>query len=118
MPFENLDEVAEKLGDGGPYCADTVFNTVEELVDGLVGLAQADHIHAFHDDYLGLKSDLTVELLQSPIDEVDEDKHAEEISLILDQAERIISLNERELTEEDEAAILEDRQSRGEDDDD
>lgn len=113
--IETLEQVAEKLGDGGPHNPDTVFTTVEEVVDALVDTGNIPKVFAFHDEHLGLKSSLPEELLKTPIDEVDEDKFEEEIKNILDNANRIIPLSERELSEEDEEDIREDMQSRGED---
>lgn len=116
--IETLDEVAEKLGDGGPYNPDTVFKTVEEVVDALVVTGNIPKVFAFHDEHLGLKNSLSEELLETPLDEVDEDKFEEEIKDILENANRIIPLAKREPSEEDEEDIREDRQSRGEDADD
>lgn len=120
--LEDLEQVAEKLGDGGPFNPDTNFKTVEEVVDALVGLGNTDKVFAHHDDHLGLKSDLSKEFLETSLDEISEydnqEKFEEEIKEVLDQANTIIRLSERNLSEDDLEEIREDRLSRGEDIDD
>lgn len=116
--IENLEELAEKLGDGGPHNPDTTFNTAGEIVDSLVDLGNTDKVFVRHDDHLGLKNGLSEEFLNTPLDEIDEEKFEDEIKEVLDQANTIIPLSERELSEDDEEEIDEDRQSRGLDDDD
>jgi len=93
--------------------------TIEDLVDGLVFIGRDDKVRAFHDDFLGLKDNLSKELLRTQIDELDEDtyenmyeKHEEEIKDILFNAETIIFHFQKELTEEDEEDIREDRYRR------
>ena len=115
---ENLDEVAELLGDGGTFAPDRTFDTVAQLVDAVVDLGNTDEVYAFHDDHLGLKRDLPQALLASPLAALDEEKFESEIEKILDQANRIIGLSKRDLSEEDQEDIREDKRSRGEDVDD
>lgn len=115
---ENLDEVAEILGDGGPFAPDRTFDTVGQLVAAVVELGSTDKVFAFHDDHLGLKSGLPSVFLESPLAELDEERFESEIFEVLDQANRIISLSNRNLTDEDVEDIREDKQSRGEDIDD
>ena len=115
---ENLEEVAEVLGDGGPFAPDRTFDTVAQLVDAVVDLGNSDEVYAFHDDHLGLKRDLPRAFLASPLAELDEEKFESEIEKILDQANRIIDLSKRDLSEEAEEEIREDKRSRGEDMDD
>lgn len=115
---ENLEQVAEILGDGGSFAPDQTFETVGQLVNALVELGNTDKVYAFHDDHLGLQSDLPSEFLATPLAELDEDEFESEIVEVLDQANRIIQLSSRELSEEDEEEIREDKQSRGEDIDD
>ncbi|MDR6203253.1 hypothetical protein [Paraburkholderia graminis] len=115
---ENLDEIADVLGDGGPHGPDESFETVEQLVDALVDLGNTDKVFVRHDDHLGLKSGLSEAFLASPLDEVDEEKFEEEIKEVLAQANTIIALSERHLSDDDLEEIREDRESRGEDTDD
>lgn len=115
---ENLEQVADILGDGGPFGPDQTFDTVEQLVDALVDLGSMDKVFVRHDEHLGLKSGLSEEFLQTPLEEIDEEKFEDEIKEVLDQANTIIPLAERELSEDDEEEIREDKQSRGEDTDD
>lgn len=115
---ENLEQVAEILGEGGPFAPDQAFDNVEQLVDAVVELGNTDKVYAFHDDHLGLKSGLPSAFLASPIAELDEGEFEAEIEEVLDQANRIIKLASRELSEDDEQEILEDKQSRGVDIDD
>lgn len=109
----SLDQVAEIMGDGGPHNQDTTFDTVEELVDAVVKLGNSREVIAVHDDHLGLKEGLSKDFLKTPLDEVDEDLFGDEIEAVLEQANTIIPLAERELTEDDEDDIEEDLRSRG-----
>lgn len=110
MPFENLDEVAEELGDGGPHNPDIEFDTVEDLVDELIDCGYTDRVYNQHDDFIGLKEKLSDEFLQTPLDDlnnIDEDAFEEEIKLVLNEAEAIIPLykgnsDEDEYDDEDE----------------
>lgn len=115
---EDLQQVAEILGDGGPFGANQTFETVEQVVDALVELGNTDKVFVRHDDHLGLKSGLPEEFLNTPLDEIDGGRFEEEIKEVLEQANTIFPLAERELSEDDEEEIREDRQSRGEDIDD
>lgn len=115
---ENLEQVADILGDGGPFGPDQTFDTVEQLVDALVDLGNTDKVFVRHDDHLGLKSGLSEEFLQTPLEEIDEEKFEDDIKEVLDQANTIIPLAKRELSEDDEEEIREDKQYRGEDTDD
>ena len=116
--FESLDDVAQVLGDGGPFSPDTEYETVEQLVDGLVSLGNTDKVFVNHDDHLGLKSGLSNEFLATPLSELDTEAFSEEIEQVLEQANIIIPLSGRELSEEDLDDIREDRLYRGEDPDD
>ncbi|GHU08273.1 hypothetical protein AGMMS50225_06590 [Betaproteobacteria bacterium] len=116
--FENLEQVAKNLGDGDPFNPDVTFDTVEQLVDALVDLGSIDKVFAYHDDFLGLKSDLSKKFLRSHLESVDEEKFPGEIEQVLEQANIIIPLSERELSDDDLEYIREDKQSRGEDIDD
>lgn len=109
----SLDQVADIIGNGGPHNPDTTFDTVEALVDAVVRLGNQPDVFAFHDDHLGLKEGLSKDFLQTPLDEVDEDLFGAEIEAVLEQANTIIPLAERELTEDDEDDIEEDVRSRG-----
>lgn len=111
--FENLEQLAEFLGDGGPFNPDESFENVGQVVDSLVNLGNTEEVFARHDDHLGLKMKLSAELLASPLDGIDEGKFQSEIEEILDQANIIGPLWDREQTEEDLAEIEEDKQSRG-----
>ena len=120
--FETLEAIAVVLGDGGQFYPDRKFETVGELVDALVSLGNTDKVFARHDEHLGLKIDLPEEFLESPL-EVDnqeefEEKFKDEIQRVADNANRIIPLSRRELSEDDLDEIREDKLYRGEDVDD
>jgi hypothetical protein len=116
--FKDIGEVAKALGDGGPFNPDKEYETVGALVDDLVDLGQTDKVYAFHDDHMGLKDDLSDDFLRSPLDDLDADKYESEIEMVIDQANIIIPLSNKELSEEDIEEIREDKISRGEDPDD
>ncbi|WP_444679154.1 hypothetical protein [Halomonas sp. E19] len=116
--FEELEVVAQTLGDGGPFSPNTEYETVEELVDALVELGNTDKVFARHDDHLGLKSELPDDFLRSPLNDIDKPRFESAIEAVIDQANIIIPLSERQLTEEDLEEIQEDKLYRGEDIDD
>lgn len=109
----SLGQVAEIIGDGGPHAPDRTFDTVGELVDALVNLGNTDEVIAFHDDHLGLKDNLPDAFLKAPLHSVDDDEFASEIDAVLEQANTIFPLADRELSEDDQDDIDEDRRSRG-----
>jgi len=111
--FKTLEEVADVLGDGGPFAPDQIFKTVGELVDALVDLGNTDKVHVRHDDYLGLKDDLSEDFLNTPIEDADETRFGEERERVLEQASIIIPLSSRNVSEDDEEEIEEDRAYRG-----
>lgn len=116
--ISNLDQLAEVLGDGGPYAPDEEFDTVEELVDALVELGNTDKVFVHHDEHLGMKSLLSDEFLSKEISEVDPEYFENDIAEVLSQAQTILELSERQLTEDDLEEIREDKLSRGDNDDD
>jgi hypothetical protein len=113
--FQSIEEVAQVLGDGGPLNPDTEYETVEELVDALVDLGNTDKVFVRHDDHLGLKSSLSKEFLESPIpiSENDESVFESDIEAVLEQANIIIPLFSRDLSDDDIEEIKEDQLSRG-----
>jgi hypothetical protein len=115
--FDNLEDAAQAIGDGGPFSSDTEYETVGEFVDALVQLGNTDKVFVHHDDHLGLKVDLSSELLSSSLSDVEGEKYEEQIENILAQANIIIPLSDRALSEDDYEEIEEDRRYRGDTDD-
>ncbi|MFP1983361.1 hypothetical protein ACLEE6_03105 [Lonsdalea quercina] len=115
---ENLEQVAEIIGNGGPFSPNSTFKNVEQLIDALVDLGNTDKVFVRHDGHLGLKDSLPNEFLRTPLANVDEEKFESEIKEVLEQANKIISLSKRDLSDDDLEEIREDKQSRGEDIDD
>ncbi|MDC8747302.1 hypothetical protein NY751_14720 [Xanthomonas campestris] len=111
--FDDLEDVARVLGDGGQFAPDQTFKSVEELVDALIKLGSTDEVHARHDDYLGLKSDLSEEFLKMHIEDANTQRFNEERERVLEQANIIVPLSRRSLSEDDEDEIEEDRAYRG-----
>ncbi|MBN3196627.1 hypothetical protein [Pectobacterium versatile] len=116
--FKSLDDVAQILGDGGACNPDIEFKTVGELVDALVDLGNTDKIFVRHDDHLGLKDKLSDDFLNSSLSVIDNTKFESAIEAVLDQANTIIPLFKRELSEDDLEEIKEDKMYRGENIDD
>lgn len=116
--FESIEEVAAALGDGGPHNPDVQYNTVKELVDALVDRGNSPEVFVRHDDHLGLENDVPDELLKSPLSELEKPEFESVAEAIIEQANIILPLLGRELSEDDEDEIKEDQQSRGEDSDD
>lgn len=111
--MKSIEEVAAALGDGGPHNPDVEFKTVRQLVSALVDLGNSPEVFVRHDDHLGLESSLTDELLNSPLSELDKPKFESSAEEIIEQANIILPLAGRELSEDDEDEIKEDQQSRG-----
>jgi hypothetical protein len=116
--FESIEDVAQALGDGGPFSPDTNFETVEQVVDALVERGNRDEVFCRYDEHLGLKIDLPDKFLSSQLDDIDKPDFEQYIETILEQANIIIPLSERELLEDDYDEINEDKILRGEADDD
>jgi len=112
--YQNLNDAAEAIGNGGPFNPDTEYETVGELVDALVDLGNTDKVFVRHDDHLGLKDDLSSEFLNSPLDDAENEKFESQLEEVLDQANIIIPLSERDLSEDDVEEIEEDKMYRGE----
>jgi len=116
--FESIEDVAQALEDGGPFSPDTHFETIRQVVDALVELGNTDKVFVRHDDHLGLKSVLSEKFLESPLSGIENSEFEKDIEAVLNQANIIIPLSERELSEDDIEEIREDKISRGEDIDD
>lgn len=112
--LESLKAVALALGDGGPFGPDTYFETVEQVVDALVELGNADQVYVYHDEHLGLKDNLSEKFLASRLSNIVYDDFEQDIETVLGQANKIIPLSERELSEDDLEDIRYDKISRGE----
>lgn len=124
--FNSLENAASSLGDGG-LGPDEDYKTVREFVDALVDTGNTDKVFAYHDDHLGLEDSLSKEVLEMTIVDADEmlengDSNQPEVQdqleRILDEANIIIPLSKKELSENDLDDIKEDLESRGIDRDD
>jgi hypothetical protein len=116
--FNSIDEVAQRIGDGGEFCPDAQYDQVCELVDALVAMGNEDKVLVRHDDHEGLKDELSQEFLNSSLEGLDPSKFEYDMKLLLEQANIIIPLFERNLSEDDVAEIEEDREIRGVSDED
>jgi hypothetical protein len=116
--FENLDDVAQVLGDGGSFDPDKEYETVRDVVEDLIDLGNTDKVYAYHDDHLGLMNDLSPEFLNTELIDLDNDKFEQEIEMVLEQANLIIPLSKKTLSEDDIEHIKEDILYRGGDPDD
>lgn len=116
--FESIEDVAKALGDGGLFNPDVNYETIEEVVDALVDLGNTDKVYVRHDDHLGLKSELSEAFLKAPLNDIDKPEFESDIEAVLEQANIVIPLSERELSEDDSEEIREDKISRGEHPDD
>ena len=108
--YDDLESAAQVLD------ADT--ETVEELVDVVVDLGNKNSVFTGHDSHLGLKDNLSGDFLSSPLNGLDEAKFGDQIESLLDEANIIIALSTRELSDDDIEEIEEDKMYRGEDFDD
>ncbi|VGC08014.1 Uncharacterised protein [Klebsiella pneumoniae] len=87
--------------------------TVGELVDAVVDLGNTSKVFTFHDEHLSLKSDLPDDFLNKKISDLEGDSFAPEVEEVLEQANTIIKLHSRELSEEDEEEIREEEEYWG-----
>lgn len=113
--FDNLNDAAEVMGNGGPFNPDTEYETVEEFVDALVDLGNTDKVFVRHDDHLGLKDSLSSEFLNSSLEDAEDERFESQLEEVLDQVNIILPLSQRTLTEDDLEDIEEDKMYRGED---
>ena len=90
--IENLKELAENLGDRGSMNPDKEYETVGEVLNDLIDLGNTDKVYAFHDDHNGLN--ISDELKNTPIIELDKSKFESEIEEIIEQANIIIPISE------------------------
>jgi len=111
--FDDLEQVADYFMEDG-----ATIETVRQLVDALVVLGKNHKVYAYHDDFMGLNIDLPDEFLRMYISDLGEDEFGNEIVRVLEEANTIVNLYERNLSEYDDDYIREDRQSRGDDLDD
>ena len=111
--YNSIQEVAEHLGNSGSFTPDIEFKSCDEIVATLIELGNTDKVYAFHDDHLGLKDDLSQKFLNTPVSEADEGQFESDVNLVLEQAEKIMALAERELSEDQIDDIREDYISRG-----
>ncbi|AFL73032.1 hypothetical protein [Thiocystis violascens] len=116
MKVETVNQLAQVLGDCEPHGPDTEFKTVRDVVAALVDLGNTDKVIARHDDHLGLMIDLSDKFLDSSLNDVANPEFETESEAVLEQANIILPLADRELTEEDLDEIEEDRISRREND--
>lgn len=110
--FNNLKDASEYLGDDEP------LNTIEELVDTLVRRGNTPKVYAYYDEHLGLKRELSKEFLKSSVNDDPDEKFHSEAEMVLEQANEIISLSEKELSEDDVEDIKEEMEYQGHDTDD
>jgi capsule polysaccharide export protein KpsE/RkpR len=89
------------------------YNTVQEIVNEIVERGNSEHVYAFHDDHLGLESDLGSDFLNLKIVDINTDKNEEKIDMIVDQANTISNYYNREITEDIQDEIDEDKMTRG-----
>lgn len=124
--FNSLGSAATALGDGG-LGPDEEFDTVKEFVEALIDTGNTDKVFAYHDDHLGLEDGLSKEVLEMTIDDADEilenadsdqSELEDQLKQILDEANTIIPLSKKELSEDDIDNIREDLEYRGIDPDD
>ncbi|WP_462177220.1 hypothetical protein [Pseudoalteromonas gelatinilytica] len=113
--YTSLNDVAEVIGNGGPFSPDTEYETVGEVVDALVDLGNTDKVFVRHDNHLGLKDELSSDFLNSSLDDSENENFESQLEEVLDQANIIIPLSERTLNEDNIEEIEEDKMYRGED---
>ena len=77
--FEDIEAVAQALGDGAPFNPDIRFETIGEVVEALIDLGNSEKVFPFHDDHLGLKSNLSDDFLCAHLDDVDNPDFESEI---------------------------------------
>lgn len=111
--YQSIDEVALELGDGGPFCPDKTFETIEDIVDTLIEAGNTDKVFAYHDDHLSLKENLSTDFLESSLHDIEKPEFEAQIERVLEEANIIIHLSKRDLSDEDMEEIEEDKLSRG-----
>jgi len=113
--FKAIDEFIDEMNEERDFPKE--YNTYRDIVDELVAMGNLDHVYAFHDDHLGLETELGKDFLNKEISDDINENEEEKIDLILDEANTIIPLLNQELTEERIEDVKEDMIIRGEDPD-
>ena len=107
--FESIEEVAQILEVGDLFIPNVNFETVEEVVDVLMDLANSEEVVARRGDLQGLKATLSEEFLNARLIDIDQPKFVPDIEIVLEKANMVIPLSHRELSidEVDEMSAIE-----------
>lgn len=97
----SLEELSQHLGQRDMFSADIHHDSIENLVDALIELGSTDKVYASHDDHLGLKNGLSEAFLNSNIEGDDTEKFGLEVHDVLEQANIIIEISQRKVSEEE-----------------
>jgi len=109
--LENLNDIVDSFNEDEDF--PTKYNTVGDIVNELISKGSNDEVHAFYDDYLGLENDIDSELLETKIDNIQSNEHEEQIDRIIEEANTIKDYQNRELTEDMQEEIEEDKKRIG-----
>lgn len=109
--LESINDVINYLNQDKDF--PTEYNDIQEVVNEIVERGNSEHVYAFHDDHLGLESDLGSDFLKLKHENLNTDKHEDQIEMILDQANTIKGYYNREITENIKDDIDEDKMIRG-----
>lgn len=109
--LENIHDVINNLNQDKDFPKE--YNTVQEIVDEIVERGNSEHVYAFHDDHLGLEGDLGSAFLNLKIEDLNTEKYEEKIDMIVEQADTISNYYNKEITENIQDEIDEDKMIRG-----
>lgn len=115
MSFKNINDVITSLNKDKDFPKE--YNTFNELADELISIGNEDKVYAFYDEHLGLKDEVGDGFLNLKITESNIENNEDKVNEIIEVANNVIPLLNKELTEEDIDDIREDKMSRGEDPD-
>jgi len=113
--FEDIEDIRDDFRENEFFNKE--YSTVGDIVNTLVSMGNEEHVYAFHDEHLSLRY-LDSDLLNSDIDDLDKNgQYEDDIINIVDQANTINDYYTREITEDIQEEIDEDKMIRGVDDD-
>ena len=116
VQFESIEDIRDEFKQDGDFHQE--YNTVKDVINTIISRGNEEHVYAFSDEHLSL-SNLDSDLLNLDIDDLGvDDKYEDDIIYIVDQANIVNYYYNREITEEIQEEIDEDKMIRGIDDDD
>jgi len=89
------------------------YKTVRDVVKTIQELGSEEKVNAFYDEYTDLDGELEDDFLNKNVDDLNESEDEDKYNNLIDTAKNVLELYQKELTEDDENEINEDKASMG-----